>query len=218
MVESGDSSRERSSFLFLIWWQTALTECCEGGQGRRERKEGGGGVKGEVRVRGGGAGRGWRALNCPLNLLNPSLLLNIDDPPSLPYNRKRGRETETVSKIWLSISRVNPTHNFRFVFFLLLLFCRSWFPSRMSQVARWWNRRQTIILNKQQGSILVFLQAKCFRCFLVFFSSFASFSFNPPLLKKRLMSAKCFSLPPRIFHCVVTTFSSFYLICIHSLK
>lgn len=59
-----------------------------------------------------------------------------------------------------------------------------------------------------------------FRRFLVFFPPLCRFVLFPPLLKKRLISAKCFSLPPCVFfpHRAVATFSSFYLICIHSLK
>lgn len=78
--------------------------------------------------------------------------------------REREIETERVSKIWLSISSYsNPK--------CVLRFCSLRSKTKVSKkrerergwksLVRCWSRRQTIFL-KQQGSILVFLVAKCF--------------------------------------------------------
>ncbi len=101
---------EREVVHFLTWWQTALTECCEGGRGGGENKdrkakwEAGN----EVRVGGAAVRRAWQ---CPFLPKYSALLLNL--APDSSFQQKHGvstkikRERESYSKIWLSISRVN---------------------------------------------------------------------------------------------------------------
>lgn len=117
MVESGDSSRERSSSLFWLdgkqHSQSVVKEEGEEGENKDKRKQN---ERQEMKSEWEGAAvrRAWQ---CPFILKYSALPLNLAPDSSfqqkhgvskkIKRKRERARERESYSKIWLSISRVN---------------------------------------------------------------------------------------------------------------